>query len=218
MRAAEILVIVVKLGVEPVCGISDYSLNVLVVEAAAGLVTGLEVEYLTSSAVEGTAGTEDVTVYVPGGEDKLIGLRNAEGLSVHLLEKLKASRNSLCDGVLRKNIPDDLLLIVTPIEITRGAYYCFEGLTVVTGVNCHESHAMAVYSFSDLLNDVVSYLSVSHMTPPDKNVGAVKHIIGESVIRLVKGSGADLKIVAFGKNVLNAAVDTLRVYFGNCGL
>lgn len=64
-----------------------YSDDVLVVEGSAHLMTGLQIYYLTDAAYECATRTEDVSALIPTDEDQIIGLRNAEGLCVQLLDR-----------------------------------------------------------------------------------------------------------------------------------
>ena len=117
-----------KICLEPMHRVLYYGADVFIIEASASLVTGLEVEYLSNSAVEYATGTENVALLKPGVEDQLVGLRNTEGLAVHLLKELEANGKSLCNRVLRHYVPNDLSLILAPIQITRCADYGHKGL------------------------------------------------------------------------------------------
>jgi hypothetical protein len=49
------------------------------------------------------------------------------------------------------------------------------------------------------------------MSPPDKNVGAVKDLVGKTVLRLVKCRGAYFKVVANAEYLTYRFLDTVRV-------
>ena len=78
----------------------DNALNVGVEKGAAGLVTGLEIEYLSRTSIEASSRTHNIAVLEPSAEDEGIGLGDIEGLTVKLLGlKGEVIGNTLCDLV-----------------------------------------------------------------------------------------------------------------------
>jgi hypothetical protein len=66
---------------------------------------------------------------------------------------------------------------------------------VVTGVKNYKPHTrknVELYT----LNYLIWNLTVSHMSPPDKNVGVLKDLLGKSAFLVVKSCGANFDIVA----------------------
>ena len=90
---------------------------------------GLEVEYLARSALPYTTGTEYIAGFVPRKEDKLIGIGNLEGLSIHLFcLQMEVRRNACGDRMGRIYIPNDLMQIITPEQVTGCTDYRAEYL------------------------------------------------------------------------------------------
>ena len=117
------------IGSSPINSVSDDPLNVRIEEGFARFVTGLEIEYLSRSAKEATAASENVSVLKPGGEYHRIGLRNEEWLCIYLLKlKIKVIGDSRGNGMRGHNVPNDLLLVSSPIEISVSSDYALEGL------------------------------------------------------------------------------------------
>ena len=113
----------------PTNAVGNYLTNVRIIERLAALVTRLEIEYLSRSAKEASAAAEYISVLIPAAEHERIGLRNIEGLAVKLLlfnEEMIG--DSLRYGMLRHQIPHDLLLISSPREISVSSDDSLEGL------------------------------------------------------------------------------------------
>ena len=96
-------------------------LNVGIKEGSAILVTGMEVEYLSKSASEGCAASHNVTVLIPRREDKIIRLRDKEGLAIHFLEDIEVGGDAFGDGMRGIHVPYYAALISAPREISRSA-------------------------------------------------------------------------------------------------
>jgi len=196
----------------PAYTVSNDFLNIGVVEGTAGLVTGLEVEYLTNAARPCTACTEDVTVLKPCTEYKIIRLGNEEGLGIKLVcLKLECLGKTLCDRMCRIEIPDNLLNVVTPLKVTGTTEKLTEGLGVMCGVETDKAHTLAVYAANYLVNELVLYLSVEAVTPPKKNIGIVKNLIGKTLIGIVKTADANIHVVIFIKKILYSCMDTVGI-------
>ena len=98
----------------------------LVVERTAELVTGLEVEHLTRTAVVAKTGAEDITVLVPTAEHQLVGLGHVEGLAVELLKEVEVIGDACGDGMRGQEVPDDLVLVAAPSQVAVGAHHLLE--------------------------------------------------------------------------------------------
>ena len=171
----------------PTYTVCDYALYVCIVERRAGLMTGLEVEHTSRAAEEGASGAENISVLIPSLEDMCVGLRNLEGLSVKLLfGKLEMCRDTCRNRMRRHDVPVDLLLIVTPEKVARGADDCAEGLGMMRAVECDKAHAADINSLADALNEIVLDFAVVHVTPPKKDIGIIEHLIRQSLIGIVK--------------------------------
>jgi hypothetical protein len=49
-----------------------------------------------------------------------------------------------------------------------------------------EAHLAHINAALDLGYEGIVYFSVSHVSPPDENVGIVKHLIGQTLIGIVE--------------------------------
>ena len=109
-------------GSRPIYRISEYVLHGLIMEDRISFMTGLEVEYLSESSVIAKSAAENMAVLKPACENKLIGLRDHERLTVHLfLRESKICRYPLSYRMRREHIPYDLALIVAPDKIAGRA-------------------------------------------------------------------------------------------------
>jgi len=190
----------------------ENSLNEGVVEGGAALVAGLEVEYSAHAACVCSTCTEDVTCGIPACEDKIVGIRNVEGLSVELLElKVEVVRNTLSDGVRGLEVPHDLRIVVAPRESAACTYDSLEGLGFVCGVAGYEAHTALVNTVSDIFNSVVSYCIVIAVAPPHKNVCVVKNFVRNTLIGIVEASEANLEVIALVEEGFDLSVDTVGV-------
>ena len=103
--------------------------NIGVVVRGAGLVSGLEVEYLSCAADEASAAAENVSVLKPTAENECIGLADIEGLGVKLLALDEEVIGNACsDRVRGHKSPHYLALIASPLKVARCADYALEGL------------------------------------------------------------------------------------------
>ena len=76
-------------GRAPINCVFDNSSDVFVIERITGFVTGMEIEYLSQSACEGHSASEDISVFIPRTEKKIVGLGNKEGFAVKLFLNFK---------------------------------------------------------------------------------------------------------------------------------
>ena len=207
-RSAEIV------GSRPLDTIVQDLLNIFVVEGTACFMTGLEVEDLTASAMIGTAGTEDVTVFKPGDEQKLIGLGNHKGFAVHFLgTEIDIFGNTCGDRMRRENIPQNFVLIVTPQQLTGCTDDLTERLGHMRGVHCDKAHTVVINALLDSLNQRIINIAVCHMTPPHEDIGVVQNIIRQTLIGIVKSRETYFQIIMLIEEILNTAMDTLGVNF-----
>jgi hypothetical protein len=115
-------------GRTPFNSIFQDSLYVFVVKRSAGLMSGMEVKYLTEPSCKGSSASENISVLIPSTEYKIIGFGDKEWLGIKLLKKLKMCGNSFCNRVRRTEIPNYCTLISTPSKITCRSYYCLKRL------------------------------------------------------------------------------------------
>ena len=94
-------------GASPTNAVSDYLLNVFVVECGVGFMSGLEVEDLAVSASEGTTAAENLATIEPTDENNVVGIGDVKGFAVHffILEQ-KSVFHALCDGMIGFYNPD----------------------------------------------------------------------------------------------------------------
>ena len=143
MVAILVVVFRSKIGLEPMNSVLYYCAYVFVIEASARLVTGLKVEYLSNASVEYATGAENVALIKPGIEYQLVGLRDTEGFAVHFFKELEANGKPLCNRMLRHYVPNDLCLILSPVQITRRADYGHKWLGFMRGMDWEEAHTLS---------------------------------------------------------------------------
>ena len=192
----------------------DDAANVGIEEGLAGLVAGLEVEDSTCASVEDAACTEDEAVLKPCAEDQLLRLGNVEGLGVELLALDEEVVGNACgDGVAGAHVPDDFLLVTTPLQVAVRADDRLEGLGVVARVQGDEAHLAEVYALSDLFYESVVDLLVRHMAPPDQDVGIFKNLVGKTLIGIVECGEANFEGFVFTEEFTDDGVKAVGV---NC--
>jgi hypothetical protein len=74
-----------------------------------------------------------------------------------------------------------------------------------------EAHLAHINAALYLGYESIVYLSVSHMSPPDENVGIVKHLVGKALIGIVEGGEGDL-IAGLGEELTDASVNAVGIY------
>ena len=80
----------------------------------------------------------------------------------------------------------------------------------------HKAHTR-INALSYLLDKLVGNLGVRHMTPPDKHVGAIKDVIGQTVIGIVESRKSYLNVLGLDKS-FDKSVNTVRVKLLHVGL
>ena len=115
-------------GGAPTNSVLYYSLHVLVVEGFAGLVTGVEIEYLSKTSCKRATASKYVSILIPGGKKKVIRLGNVERLTIHFLNKLKMRGNSFGYWMRGGYVPQNSLLISSPHKISGSSENGFERL------------------------------------------------------------------------------------------
>ena len=103
-----------------------------------------------------------------------------------LRQNKEAGGNTLSDGVSGEHIPHDLSLLASPGKVAHSADDSAEGLGVVSRMERDEAHLAHINAALDLGHECVVYLSVSHMSPPDEDVGVVKHLVRQTLIGVVE--------------------------------
>lgn len=63
----------------------------------------------------------------------------------------------------------------------------------------------------NLIYNCVGYLIVSHMTPPDQNVGVVQNIIGQTVLRIIQTCQAAFDVIIFAQELGNCCMQAVRI-------
>jgi len=201
----------------PSYSVLDNLLNVFVLEGLVGLVTGLEVEYSAVAAGEGATASEYLSAVEPTEEYYLVGLGNIKALAVHLFGLENEGLVNACgDRVVLLDGPDALLRVIAPLKVTGSTHKSAEYLGVVTRVKNDKSHS-AKNSLLNSVNYLIRYLVVSHMTPPDKNVGVFKDFLCKSAFLVVKRCRACLDVVA-SKHICKIAVNTAGVVLKHYGM
>ena len=162
-------------GDSPMDCVFDYALDVGVMEGGAGFVAGLEVKDLSRATDEAGSASEDIAVLKPAAEDEGIRLRDIKRLAVKLiLLEDEVVGNSRGDGVCGHKIPDDLLLISAPGEDATCTDNASEGFGEMCGVESDKAHFTRIYTVADFCNEGIVNKLVRHVSPPNKDIGAVK--------------------------------------------
>lgn len=198
----------------PMNRIGDDLLNVGVIEGAAGLVTGLEVEYLSCTTVEASTASEDVSVLIPTDEEKSVRLGNIERLGIDLFGfDEEVIRETCTDGVTGIYVPHDLLLNTTPLEVAVSSDDSLEGLGVVTRVESDEAHLTEVNSLLDPCNELILDFLVETVTPPNKNVGVFEDLIGKTLTFIIKSGESYGDLFVLLEKFTDGCVETVGVEF-----
>ena len=201
----------------PSYSVLDDLLNVFILEGLVGLVTGLEVEYSAVTAGEGATASEYLSAVEPTEEYYLVGLGNIKALAVHLFGLENEGLVNACgDRVVGLDGPDALLCVVAPLKVTGSTHKSAEYLGVVTRVKNDKTHT-AKDCILNSVNYFVRNLVVSHMTPPDKNVGVFKDLFCKTALLVVESCGASFDVVA-SKHICKIAVNTAGVILKHYGM
>ena len=75
----------------------------------------------------------------------------------------------------------------------------------------HSGKHALMYFFNELIGNLI----VSHMTPPDKNIGGFKNFIGKTAAALCESCCTHVEILLRREKILDAAMDTCGVYACN---
>ena len=177
------------------------------------LVSGTEIEDLTSAAAIAYATAEDLSACEPAYENGFVGLGNNEMLAIGLFgRKNDLISDSLGNGMTGVAIPKDLLVVaLAPFEVVGiCSHQLAEDLRCMSRVKNNKTHTLH-NSAVDLVNDLVGNFFVSAMSPPKENVGLGKNLVGKSVFRLIQNGSSNLK--ALCKKIFgNSGVHTVGIY------
>lgn len=80
----------------------------------------------------------------------------------------------------------------------------------MTGMQDDQTHA-AQNVILNLIYNCVGYLIVSHMTPPDQNVGVVQNIVGQTVLRIIQTCQAAFDVIVFAQELGNCCMQAVRI-------
>ncbi len=109
--------------------ILDNLLNIFILEAAIGFMTGLEIKDSSVSSYKGTAASEYISSVEPAHKKSLHRFGNIKTLAVHLLRiQYKSIGNSCCNRMIGFNIPDTFSGSVTPFQITGSSHQLLKDL------------------------------------------------------------------------------------------
>ena len=78
-------------------------------------------------------------------------------------------------------------------------------------VKRNKAHLSCIYAAADLFHQLVIDLRVSYVPPPDENVGVFQNLVGQTLIGIIKGGEAYLKIVTLVKKFLDLGVKAARI-------
>lgn len=121
--------------------------------------------------------------------------------------------HALGDRVGRVNGPHDFaVLLRAPAQGAGGAHELAEDLGPVPGVQHQQAHSgqdVLVHALNNLVGD----LCVRSVAPPDEDVGGGENLLGQTMVGIVKGHGADLDTGAqvFFDPFLDGVVHAVRV-------
>lgn len=102
------------------------------------------------------------------------------------------------------------MTVVSPLKHAVRSDDLVEGLGIMSGVEGDKAHAV-INAIADLRNELILDLSVMHMSPPHKHVGGVEHLIGKSLIGIVKRCVADNEIFAGLESLTDRYMDTVGI-------
>ena len=153
-------------GFCPLHCVLDHVLYILIMIDGEGLMTGLEVEDLAVFAVEGHTGAEHLAALIPGDEHNIIGIGNAERLTVGLvMGQLKITAQTLCDRMRRLYDPDTLhIAVLAPVQVAGGTHQEAERLGMMTGMQEDNTHTL-LHRISYTECNLIGNLMVRSMTP-----------------------------------------------------
>ena len=126
------------------------------------------------------------------------------------MRDLDISSEPLDDRVGGVGDPDAAeISVLAPVDVAGRAHKIAERLAVMPGVKDYKTHTLenaVAYAAGDLFGNFV----MSHMSPPDKHVGVVKNVLGQSAFGILQGGGAHLYILA-GEKTRDRLVDAFGV-------
>lgn len=205
-------------GSGPADCICDYAPDIRVMEYWVFLVSRLEIEDLSLSSAECYAAAENLSSRKPAHENDVLGVGNIERLAVHFLQgQLKVSWHTLRYGVGGLNAPYPFTVAVTPLKIAGSSHKALEYFAVMRGVKSDKAHSapnVAADHFCVFICDFI----MCHVTPPDKHIGIIEYLLGQSLTLHIEICAADGNIIVCRKEVTNAAVYSVGIYLRNGGL
>ena len=118
------------------------------------------------------------------------------------------------DGMPLFDDPEDLLVAgLAPFQLAGGGpHQGAEDLRGVAGVEHDHAHACHDVHI-DPLHDGVRHVPVTHMPPPEEDVGVVEDFVRQAAFGVVEGGGADLvaRVAQKGRDRLMDAVRVDRL-------
>src|SRR5690606_20515538 len=166
--------------------------------------------------VEAAAAAEDVTAGKPTDEDKLIRLRDVEMFAIHFsMGNFELFRQPGGNGVASSDDPVPFLLTgLAPFKVAGGAHEPDEDFGEVARMENDQAHPIFNDPLLNAVDDFVADAVVRFVTPPDEDVGRIKHLFAEAVFRLFQGRRlhGELRIAQIGSN---GPMNALRIEPGN---
>src|SRR5918995_67084 len=176
----------------PADGVPDDTLHVGVVVGRVLLVARAEVEDPAPPPSVTEPAPEDLAPTEMAHEDELVGLRHVEGLPIHLLTELYVLPETFGYGMAWGHDPEALRIIEAPLQIAGRTHEPLEDLREVPRMEHDQAHPTE-HPLVHLVHGLVGDLIVGHVPPPQENVRRVEHLLGQPMLGLVEGGGADLE-------------------------
>ena len=80
----------------------------------------------------------------------------------------------------------------------------------MTGMQDDQTHA-AQDVILYLIHNCIGYLIVSHMTPPDQNVGVVQNVVGQTVLGIIQTCQTTFDVVVFAQKLGNCCMQAVGI-------
>ena len=117
----------------------------------------------------------------------------------------------LGDGVAGQRDPHALPLAdLAPPQAAVGAHHAAKDLGKVPRVQHDQAHPLED-ALLHAIDDRVLHLSMGHVPPPDEDVRADQHLLGEAVLGLIEGGAPRLDVGLAVEERHDGAMDSLRV-------
>ena len=174
--------------------------------------TGLEIENLAAAIVIAAAAAQHGTAGEPADEHQFVRCGNVEMLTVGFFyRQLEKFRQTLRNGMTGHDSKDPFSVVShPPLGTAPGTHRSAERLGIMAGMQHDEPHAVP-NATGNALHQLVLYLSVRRMPPPDQHVGAVQNVLGQALLRIVQRGQTGREARALANRVGNNLVQSFGI-------